>query len=60
MNCMEKPKYGKQRSASNPFSLSRALPKSRIPKSAVATPSRPRPQVGKPNPGGRVKVGRNG
>ena len=56
---MEKPKYGKQRSASGAFSLSRALPKLELPKSAVATPARPKPQVGKPNPGGRVK-GRNG
>jgi len=57
---MEKPKYGKQRSARGIVSLSRALPHLSLPKSAVATPSRPKPQVGKPNPGGRVKVGRNG
>ena len=59
MNRMEKPKYGKQQSAKRPFSLSKALPSS-VPRSAVATPSRPRPQVGKPNPGGRVKGPRNG
>ena len=57
---VEKPKYGKQRSASGAFSLSRALSDQQVPKSAVATKTRPKPQVGKPNPGGRVKVGRNG
>ena len=60
MIAMQKPKYGKLRSASGASSLSRALPKLNLPKSAVATGSRPKPQVGKPNPGGRVKVGRNG
>jgi hypothetical protein len=57
---MQKPKYGKQRSASGAFSLSRSLPKLQLPASAVPTAQRPRPQVGKPNPGGRVKSGRNG
>ena len=56
---MQKPRYGKQRSASGAFSLSRALPRLRLPVSAVPTPARPRPQVGKPNPGGRVKGSRN-
>lgn len=60
MSAVEKPKYGKQRSASGAFSVARNLPKLGLPKSAVPTPARPKPQVGKPNPGGRVKTGRNG
>ncbi len=59
MSAMEKPKYGKQRSASGAFSVARHLTKPEVPKSAVPTPTRPKPQVGKPNPGGRVKTGRN-
>lgn len=45
---MQKPKYGRQRSASGVFSLSRALPKLKLPVSAVPTSSRPKPQAGKP------------
>jgi hypothetical protein len=56
---MKSPKVGKQRSASGAFSLSRALPKFRLPGS-IATGSRPKPKVGKPNPGGNVDSGRNG
>ena len=58
---MRSPKVGKQRSASGAFSLSRALPRLRLPASAV-TPSgpRPKPKLGKPGPGGSVKGGRNG
>ena len=52
LSSMQKPKYGKQRSASGTFSLSRSLPKLRLPASAVpAGTPRPRPQAGKP--GGR-------
>ena len=47
---MQKPKYGKQRSASGAFSLSRALPKLKLPLSAVPTAARPKPQTGKPGP----------
>ncbi|HEY0156561.1 MAG TPA: hypothetical protein VGF28_04640 [Thermoanaerobaculia bacterium] len=58
---MKSPKVGKQRSASGAFSLSRALPKLRmpgsVPKGGVA---RPKPRVGKPQPGEPVKGGRNG
>ncbi len=55
------PRVGKQRSASGAFSLSRSLPKLRLPAAPMqqSTP-RPRPQVGKPNPGKGVKGGRNG
>lgn len=60
---MKSPKVGKQRSASGAFSLSRALPKLRMPGSVPvggAARPRPKPQVGKPSPGGSVKSGRNG
>ena len=57
---MQKPKYGKQRSASGAFSLSRSLPKLSLPASAVPTGKRAKPQVGKPPAGGSVKGGRNG
>ena len=46
---MQKPKYGKLRSVPGASTLSRALPKLRLPASAVPTASRPRPQAGKPN-----------
>ncbi|HYK03842.1 MAG TPA: hypothetical protein VE974_18950 [Thermoanaerobaculia bacterium] len=56
-----KPNYGKQRSATGAFSLSRALPKLTLPASAIPrSSSRPKPQIGKPSPGGSVKGGRNG
>ncbi len=56
-----KPKYGKQRSASTPISVARALPKLSLPRNAtLPSAARPRPQVGKPGPGGNVKGGRNG
>ncbi len=58
---MKSPKVGKQRSASGAFSLSRALPKLSLPVSAPRhSAARPKPVVGKPNPGGSVKGGRNG
>jgi hypothetical protein len=59
---MKSPKVGKQRSASGAFSLSRSLPKLKLPASAVTTSSaaRPKPKVGKPPGGGSVKGGRNG
>jgi len=58
---MQKPKFGRQRSASGAFSLSRSLPKLKLPLSAVERlASRPRPQVGKPAGGAGVKGGRNG
>jgi len=56
-----KPVFGRQKSASGAFSLSRALPKLNLPASAVSRSGpRPKPQVGKPSPGGSVKGGRNG
>jgi len=56
-----KPKYGTQRSASGAFSLSRSLPALKLPLSAAGqSVSRPKPQIGKPNPGGRVKGRRDG
>jgi hypothetical protein len=56
-----KPNYGVQRSATRSLSLSRSLPKLNLPASA-ATQSvvRPKPRIGKPNPAGTVKGGRNG
>ena len=58
---MKSPKVGKQRSASGAFSLSRSLPKLKLPASAVpGNASRPKPNVGKPPGGGSVKGGRNG
>ena len=49
MNSMQKPRYGKQRSASGAFSLSRALPKLRLPPSGVSRlVQRPQPRIGKP------------
>ncbi|HJQ38166.1 MAG TPA: hypothetical protein VKB93_13600 [Thermoanaerobaculia bacterium] len=58
---MKSPKVGKQRSASGAFSLSRSLPKLKLPVSAPSqSAARPRPQIGKPGPGGGVKGGRNG
>ena len=49
---MRSPKVGKQRSASGAFSLSRSLPKLKLPVSAPpASVARPKPSVGKP--GGR-------
>ncbi|HEX8172782.1 MAG TPA: hypothetical protein VF824_19755 [Thermoanaerobaculia bacterium] len=58
---MRSPKVGKQRSASGAFSLSRSLPKLRLPASALTTSApRPKPQIGKPAAGDRVKGGRNG
>ncbi|HUP62206.1 MAG TPA: hypothetical protein VNA69_17505 [Thermoanaerobaculia bacterium] len=58
---MNHPKYGKQRSASGAFSLSRALPKLKLPRSSAAqSAARPKPQIGKPSPAGGVKGGRNG
>jgi hypothetical protein len=58
---MKSPKVGKQRSASGAFSLSRALPKLSLPVSAPRhSAARPKPSIGKPNPGGTVKGGRNG
>jgi len=56
-----KPNYGKQRSASKPMSVARSLPKLALPRSAATvSAARPKPQVGKPGPGGNVKGGRNG
>lgn len=56
-----KPNFGKQRSASRPLSVARALPKLKLPRSASSTSAaRPKPQVGKPGPAGNVKGGRNG
>ena len=59
---MKSPKVGKQRSASGAFSLSRSLPKLRLPVSAppIGGAARPKPKVGKPPAGGSVKGGRNG
>jgi hypothetical protein len=59
---MKSPKVGKQRSASGAFSLSRALPKLKLPPSGLtrSVARRPKPEVGKPAPGGGVKGGRNG
>ncbi|HEX2834119.1 MAG TPA: hypothetical protein VHW00_14005 [Thermoanaerobaculia bacterium] len=57
---MKSPKVGKQRSASGAFSLSRSLPKLKLPASATPVVSRPKPRIGKPSPGGGVKGGRNG
>jgi len=58
---VKSPKVGKQRSASGAFSLSRSLPKLKLPVSAPAqSAERPRPRIGKPSPGGGVKGGRNG
>jgi len=47
---VRKPNYGKQRSASGSFSLSRKLPKLNLPSSIVtAKPNKARsPKVGKP------------
>ncbi|HEV7766488.1 MAG TPA: hypothetical protein VGQ76_15910 [Thermoanaerobaculia bacterium] len=56
-----KPNYGKQRSASNAFSVARSLPKLTLPRSAATlSAARPKPKIGKPGPGGNVKGGRNG
>ncbi|MFL6247859.1 MAG: hypothetical protein ACJ74H_17685 [Thermoanaerobaculia bacterium] len=56
-----KPNYGKQKSASRPISVARALPKLSLTRSAApVSAARPKPQVGKPGPGGNVKGGRNG
>lgn len=58
---MHSPKIGRQRSASGAFSLSRSLPKLKLPRSSAAPSApRPKPHVGKPNPGNPVKGGRNG
>jgi hypothetical protein len=58
---MKSPKVGKQRSASGAFSLSRSLPKLKLPTSAASQSGRrPKPQIGKPGPGGGVRGGRNG
>ena len=58
---MKSPKVGKQRSASGAFSLSRSLPKLKLPVSApIGGAARPKPKVGKPPAGGSVKGGRNG
>jgi hypothetical protein len=47
---MQKPNFGKQRSASGSFSLSRKLPKLNLPSSLVTSkPNKARaPKVGKP------------
>ena len=46
---MRKPTFGKQRSASGAFSLSRRLPRLSLPHSAATVPvTRPKPQVGRP------------
>ncbi|HEV7922829.1 MAG TPA: hypothetical protein VGR02_18745 [Thermoanaerobaculia bacterium] len=46
---MRKPSFGKPRAASGGFSLSRKLPRLRMPLSAAEVPAqRPRPQMGKP------------
>ncbi|HKR67026.1 MAG TPA: hypothetical protein VJZ00_25085 [Thermoanaerobaculia bacterium] len=56
-----KPNYGSQRSASGAFSLSRSLPKLKMPLSAAGqSQPRPKPQIGKPGPSRGVKSGRNG
>jgi len=48
-DAMRSPKVGKQRSASGAFSLSRSLPKLKLPaSSASAGGTRPKPQVGRP------------
>ncbi|HWW60707.1 MAG TPA: hypothetical protein VN181_05000 [Thermoanaerobaculia bacterium] len=58
---MRKPRLGKQRSASGAFSLSRSLPKLKMPLSAAAQSSpRPKPKMGKPGPAKPVTGGRNG
>jgi hypothetical protein len=56
-----KPNYGKQRSATRPLSVARALPKLQLPRSAsTVSAARPKPNIGKPGPAGGVKGGRNG
>jgi hypothetical protein len=46
---MRKPAIGKPRTAAGAFSLSRTLPKLRLPTSAASvSPTRPRPKIGKP------------
>jgi hypothetical protein len=45
---MRSPKVGKQRSASGAFSLSRSLPKLRLPVSATKPVTRAKPKIGKP------------
>ena len=45
---MQSPKVGKQKSAGGAGSLSKALPRLNLPRSAAPAISRPKPQIGKP------------